>query len=132
MVSLCKYFPLDGMDFTSTSVTLTFIAGSISGSTVSTTVSIEDDNVVEGAEMFYTLGSTTDPHAQFIPGGDTATVTILDDDGKALETMLDAICNVTIYCLGLAVYVCAIIKLLKLFFSHRGYICILSVGLQCL
>ena len=80
-------FPLDGMDFTSTSVTLTFFAGSISGSTVSTTVSIENDDVVEGVEMFYALGSTTDPQAQFRPGEDHATVTILDDDGKILQLL---------------------------------------------
>ena len=63
-------------DFTSDPVTVTFTAGQ----TVATaSVPIIDDPEVEDTEMFNATLSTTDSNVAF--GQDTATVTILDNDG---------------------------------------------------
>ena len=56
---------------------MTFTAGQ----TVATvSVSITDDNIVEDTEMFTATLSTTDSNVMF--GEDTASITVLDDDGK--------------------------------------------------
>ena len=60
---------------------MTFYQGATTGSTKSTVVDIVDDSLVEGTESFVVTGNVTAP-ASFVPGGDTTTVNILDNDGK--------------------------------------------------
>ena len=45
-------------------------------------INISDDQLVEGTESFVVSGYVTAP-ASFVPGGDTVTVNILDNDGKS-------------------------------------------------
>ena len=45
-------------------------------------INIWDDQLLEGTESFVVSGNVTAP-ASFVPGGDTVTVNILDNDGKS-------------------------------------------------
>ena len=60
---------------------MTFDRGGTTGNTQSTLIDIIDDSLVEGTESFVVSGNVTAP-ASFVPGGDTTTVNILDNDGK--------------------------------------------------
>ena len=64
-------------DFTSDPVTVTFTAGQ---TVASAPVRIIDDTSEEDTENFTATLSTDDSNVMF--GEDTATVTIIDDDGK--------------------------------------------------
>ena len=44
-------------------------------------INIHDDQLLEGTENFVVSGNVTAP-ASFVPGGDTTTVTILDNNGE--------------------------------------------------
>ena len=44
-------------------------------------INIHDDQLLEGTENFVVTGNVTAP-ASFVPGGDTTTVTIFDNDGE--------------------------------------------------
>ena len=60
---------------------MTFHKGATTGVTKNVSVEIIDDSLVEGTESFVVSGDVAAP-ASFVPGGDTATVTILDNDGE--------------------------------------------------
>ena len=60
---------------------MTFYQGATTGDTQNASVEITDDSIVEGTESFVVSGDVTAP-ASFVPGGDTATVTILDNDSE--------------------------------------------------
>ena len=77
-------------DYTATTVIRTFSSGSNSGSPAqSLDISIVNDNVQELTETIFVQGSESDASAQFLSGADTATVSILDDDGNcALNSIL--------------------------------------------
>ena len=60
---------------------LTLCQGTISNNVQSLVVDITDDFFVEGTESFVVSGDATAP-ASFVPGNDSATVTILDNDGE--------------------------------------------------
>ena len=74
-------------DYTNLATTVTF--GPIDSSTKNIPISITDDDIIEEPEMFTAslIGGT----GSVIPeNGDTATITIMDDDGECLsgETFL--------------------------------------------
>ena len=73
--------PVEGDDFHLVRQEVTFYRGATTGSTQSTLLDIVDDSLVEGTENFVVSGNVTAP-ASFVPGGDTTTVNILDNDGK--------------------------------------------------
>ena len=78
----CCFLPLvEGDDFHLVSQEVTFYQGATTGDTQNASVEIIDDSIVEGTESFVVSGNVTAP-ASFVPGGDTATVTILDNDGE--------------------------------------------------
>ena len=58
---------------------MTFNQGATTGNTQSVSIRIIDDSLVEGTENFVVSGNVTAP-ASFLPGGDTVTVNILDND----------------------------------------------------
>ena len=60
---------------------MTFDRGATTGNTQSVSIKIIDDSLVEETESFVVSGNVTAP-ASFIPGGDTVTVNILDNDGE--------------------------------------------------
>ena len=60
---------------------MTFYQGATRGITKNASVKIIDDSIVEGTESFVVSGDVTAP-TLFVPGGDTAPVTILDHDGE--------------------------------------------------
>ena len=60
---------------------LTLCRGTSNGNVQSLVVDITDDFLVEGTESFVISGDATAP-ATFVPGRDSATVNILDDDGE--------------------------------------------------
>ena len=60
---------------------MTFDQGATTGNTQSTLINITDDSLVEGTESFVVSGNVTAP-ASFVPGRDTTTVNILDNDGE--------------------------------------------------
>ena len=60
---------------------LTLCQGTSDGNVESLVVDIIDDFLVEGTESFVISGSATAP-ASFVPGRESITVTILDDDGE--------------------------------------------------
>ena len=51
--------------------------------TADVNITIVDDNIMEGTEMFSATLTTADSNVMI--GDGTATVTILDDDGKYLD-----------------------------------------------
>ena len=61
--------------------TLTLCQGTSNGNVQSLVVDIKRDFLVEGTESFVISGSATAP-ASFVPGRESITVTILDDDGE--------------------------------------------------
>ena len=62
---------------------MTFDQGATTGSTQSASIDIIDDSLVEGTESFVVSGNVAAP-ASFVPGGDTTTVSILDNDGECV------------------------------------------------
>ena len=60
---------------------MTFVQGATTGNTQSASIYIIDDSLVEGTESFVVSGNVTPP-ASFVPGGDTVTVNIQDNDGE--------------------------------------------------
>ena len=78
---------LAGVDYTSTPVTVTFSAGASSESIV---IPIADDMFVERRETFTVTLSSNETLAQFVPGEDSATISIVDDDGMQHACLCDA------------------------------------------
>ena len=60
---------------------MTFVQGATTGNTQNASIDIIDDSLVEGTESFVVSGNITAP-VSFVPGGDTTTVNILDNDGE--------------------------------------------------
>ena len=77
-------------DYTAATVIRTFSSGSTSASPVqSLDIPIINDILDELTETIFVQGSESDASAQFLSGADTATVSILDDDGNcALNSIL--------------------------------------------
>ena len=76
---------IDPLDYTGINVDNDLLAGTgLPGQTVfCRSISINDDNIAEGPEDFLVILSSL--NSQFVtidPSGSSATVTILDDDGK--------------------------------------------------
>ena len=65
---------------------MTFDQGATTGNTQNASIDIIDDSLVEGTESFVVSGNVTAP-ASFVAGGDTATITILDNDGECGSCM---------------------------------------------
>ncbi|SDD06044.1 Calx-beta domain-containing protein [Pedobacter soli] len=74
-----------GLDYTTTSGTLTFPAGSAAGATLTFTVPILDDNIIEGDHTFNGVISSVSGGLVTIATG-TATTTIIDND-SAIATI---------------------------------------------
>ena len=68
-------------DFSLPTNELVFLAGTNNGTIQNLSVSIVDDNLVEGTETFVISGSVTPP-AMFLPGRNMTTITILDNERK--------------------------------------------------
>ena len=60
---------------------MTFDRGATTGNTQSVSIKIIDDSLVEGTESFVVSGNVTAP-ASFVPGRNTTTVNIMDNDGE--------------------------------------------------
>ena len=60
---------------------MTFDRGATTGNTQNVSIKIIDDSLVEETESFVVSGNVTAP-ASFVPGRDTVTVNILDNDGE--------------------------------------------------
>ena len=73
--------PPEGEDFHLLRQEITFVHGATTGNTQNVSINIIDDSLVEGTESFVVSGNVTAP-ASFVPGGDTVTVSILDNDGE--------------------------------------------------
>ena len=72
---------VEGGDFHLLRQEVAFDKGDTTGNTQSASIEIIDDSLLEGTESFIVTGNVTAP-ASFVPGGDTTTVTILDNDGE--------------------------------------------------
>ena len=60
---------------------MTFDRGATTGNTQSVSIKIIDDSLVEETESFVVSGNVTAP-ASFVPGRNTTTVNIMDNDGE--------------------------------------------------
>ena len=60
---------------------MTFDQGTNDSNVQVLAINIHDDQLLEGTENFV-ISSNVTPPASFVPGGDTVTVDILDNDGK--------------------------------------------------
>ena len=79
---MLNYFLLtEDEDFSLANSTLTFDQGANDSHIQVLAINIWDDQLLEGTESFVVSGNVTAP-ASFVPGGDTVTVDILDNDGK--------------------------------------------------
>ena len=72
---------VEGDDFHLLRHEVTFVQGATTGNTQNVSIDIIDDSLVEETESFVISGSITAP-ASFVPGRDTTTVNILDNDGE--------------------------------------------------
>ena len=72
------------LDFTPDPQTVVFPAGSSVGERRCINITLNDDVLVEVPESFSVIADSTDPHVEFTPGGNVATVTITDNDSKKL------------------------------------------------
>ena len=79
-VALSHYL-VEGDDFYLLRQEVTFNQGATTGNIQRVSIRIIDDSLVEGTERFVISGNVTTP-ASFVPGGDTVTVNILDNDGE--------------------------------------------------
>ena len=79
-VSFCNLLA-ENEDFHLVFQRLTLCRGTSNDNVQSLVVDITDDFLVEGTESFVVSGDATAP-ASFVPGNDSATVTILDNDGE--------------------------------------------------
>ena len=79
-VSFCNLLA-ENEDFHLVFQRLTLCRGTSNDNVQSLVVDIADDFLVEGTESFVISGDATAP-ATFVPGRDSATVNILDNDGK--------------------------------------------------
>ena len=75
------YILAENEDFCLVFQMLTLCRGTSNNNVQSLVVDITDDFHVEGTESFVISGDATPP-ATFVPGRDSATVNILDNDGK--------------------------------------------------
>ena len=83
---LSNYFPdsidtFGCQDFTSTTTTVTFAAGSVAGAQMCINIPITDDNCCEVLENFQVDASSTNAGVTFRTSS-SATVFIQDNDGK--------------------------------------------------
>ena len=60
---------------------MTFFQKATTGTIQNALIQIIDDSLAEGTESFVVSGNVTAP-ASFVPGNNTATVNILDNDGE--------------------------------------------------
>ena len=72
---------VEGDDFHLLRHEVTFVQGATTGNTQNASIDIIDDYLVEETESFVVSGNITAP-ASFVPGRDTTTVNILDNDGE--------------------------------------------------
>ena len=79
--TVTSYLLAVGEDFRLVFQMLTLCPGTSNNNVQSLVVDILDDFLVEGTESFVISGNATAP-ALFVPGQDTATVDILDNDGE--------------------------------------------------
>ena len=79
-VSFCNLLA-ENEDFHLVFQRLTLCRGTSNDNVQSLVVDITDDFLVEGTESFVVSGDATAP-ASFVPNRDSATVTILDNDGE--------------------------------------------------
>ena len=77
----CSLHIVEGDDFRLLRQEVTFVLGATTGNTQSVSIDIIDDALVEGTESFVVSGNVTTP-ATFVPGRNTTTVNILDNDGE--------------------------------------------------
>ena len=71
------------MDFTPPpQLTVEFPAGSAPPAQMCINFIIVDDILVEMLESFFVNADSTDPNVEFMPGGDVATVSIMNNDSK--------------------------------------------------
>jgi len=61
---------------------VTFLSGDVPGTIRSTVFTIVDDSIVDPGETILMSGTSLSALGQFQAGGDTAVITILDDDGR--------------------------------------------------
>ena len=74
---------LAGVDYTATSVVLTFLSGSVEGATQNVNIPINNDNLVETPEVFdvqLLVPGTTPP-------AETTTIVIFDNDSEFKVTV---------------------------------------------
>ena len=81
-----------GEDFRLVFQMLTLCPGTGNNNVQSLVVDVIDDFFVEGTESFVISGDVTAP-ASFVPGRDTATVTILDNDGEYVNSCMHMLPN---------------------------------------
>ena len=94
-------FPYTGVsDYTSVSRMVTFSAGQ---SSASVSVPVTNDNVIEASEMF--SGSLSAVTENVDIGADTATVTIMDDDGELVSILCYILCCGSMYPIFLLVII---------------------------
>ena len=75
-----------GEDFRLVFQRLTLCQGTSNNNVQSLVVDVIDDFLVEGTESFVISGDATAP-ASFVPGQDSATVKILDNDGEHVNML---------------------------------------------
>ena len=61
---------------------MTFLVGDGANTNRSTTYTIVNDTALESDETITMNGTLQNALGQFLPGGDTAVITILDDEGR--------------------------------------------------
>ena len=72
------------MDFTPIPQNVVFPVGSVAGERRCLNIPLSDNISVELAENFSVRADSSDPNAEFSPGGDIAVLTITDNDSKKL------------------------------------------------
>lgn len=82
IVSLCA-----ALGFKLISQTVVFPVGSVAGESSCFNITFNDDTLMEVSESFSVRAVSSNPNVEFSPGGDMATVTIMDNDGKVMTVI---------------------------------------------
>lgn len=88
MACVLCIFVASAVDFSSSSIPLTFGPGSANGAEACSMLSADDDTIVEGDEEFTVVLALTTPGPSLIVQNNVTPVVIIDNDGRCIPRLV--------------------------------------------